>query len=372
MKIKWQARKSLVSREHVVEKGPLKISGLVRIGGNLTVQGDLWCTGPLIVLGHLQVTGTLRAADVSTGQGIEVGVDLNAGHLEAHGCEAKPLEEIARDLVLQLPRQPPFPEFGEVDAHEFLADTDTFSDLECNNFHVTALKVGGNCTCLNVDVAGAIEVGGQFNPDSVEAYGNWIDAQSIVAEGDLNCGTLSASQAIWIQGQLQCVTVEATRLAVDGVALVEQSVVTVGTDVQREAEIRRTNLHVDPHYFESNRDPKPSSLFDVAPSLECGELRAGSITAAGSIYVDGELRCNQHLKANRSITAGKSIAVGRGYAIFAGLGVPKSDQHTKGFVCAPQRPRGIAFGEFRELGRRLIGRGLRPIGWNNGRAKTKT
>lgn len=222
------------------------------------------------------------------------------------------------------------------------------ASLEINPFYGNALEVGRDCISLNVDVTGSIEVGRVFNPDNVDALGYFIETQIFVAEGDVTCGSLTATHSVSIEGCLQCSEVETSRLEVGSFAHVEHSLVVTGPDRLRDTEGHLTN-YSEPHYFDDHLEKKLPALDELAFSLECGEIHAGSIVAAGSIMVDGEIVCRQSIRANRSVTAGKGIAVGSGYAIYAGLGIPNGEQFTKGFVCAPERPQRIASGEFRFL-----------------------
>lgn len=368
---KQRSRKTLVSREDVIIPGSLKISGHILVGGNLTIDGDLECSGPVLVLGHLDVTGSVRAATVVVGQGVKTGEDLRADTIIAHSFEdSRGFLEIAEEIIGWLPKSPRAADLEDLEPHEFLADEDTLASLEISPFYGNALEVGRDCISLNVEVTGSIEVGRLFNPDNVDALGYYIDTQLFVAEGDVTCGSLTATHSVSIEGCLHCSEVETSRLEVGSFAHVEHSLVVTGPDRLRDANGYLTN-YLDPHYFDDHLEAKSPTLDELAFSVECGEIHAGSIVTAGSIMVDGEIVCSQSIRANRSITAGKSIAVGRGYAIYAGLGIPSGEQFTKGFVCAPERPPRIASGEFRFLGRRIFGRGLRPIGWGGRTMKRK-
>ena len=105
-------------------------------------------------------------------------------------------------------------------------------------------------------------------------------------------------------------------------------------------------------------------LEEIAPeqlraSLECGSIKAGSVSAAGSIRAEGPIHCQGYLKAARSIIAGGPITPGKRHGVLAGLGIPRDHWLVSGYVCGPQKPARILTGVYRPLGRRR-GLALRP------------
>jgi hypothetical protein len=203
-------------------------------------------------------------------------------------------------------------------------------------------------------------VRGTFNPDDVDALGYSVSAMRIGVEGDAVCGRLSAITEIVIDGNLQCVDVDCERLKVFEQADVEQIIRVTGCDRRKDQQDDHGDYLQQAYLVESGHD----ALDEVAPdqlraSLECGLIKAGSVTAAGSIRVEGAIHCQGYLKAARSIIAGGPITAGKRQGVLAGLGVPRDRWLVSGYVCAPQKPARILTGVYRPLGRRR-GQALRP------------
>ncbi|MEJ8837749.1 hypothetical protein [Ramlibacter sp. AN1133] len=355
-------RKGLITRQHVEYRGSLHLSGHVRIGGNLTVHGDLRSDQALFCLGRVTVHGRMTANDVFAGCGLEVKGDLEAKRVVVHGNSAavQNFDEIAEEMISLLPARP-----RELDSPDFctdlevLVDDGTLLDLESDTQEY-ALQVGGDCSCHGLKSSGPIDVRGTWRASDVDALGLPAHANEIRVTGSLTCGSLQSPNDIQVYDNLYCVEVECRRLEVYGLAEAEHTILTSGPDGLSTGAVQDTYGQI--FDTESGRDPLAKTRAEqVTPSLACGSIKAGSVSSFGSIRADTTIECKNYLKAHRSITAGVSIITGREHGILAGIGVPRGQWLTAGFVCAPERPPRILTGTYRKLGRRRASGVLQPM-----------
>lgn len=356
-------RTAIASRGHVELHGNLRVSGQVVVGGNLTVHGSLDCAGPVLCLGHIDVRGDLTAGEMLiAGCGANVAGDLRAGSMMLYaGSDDEDEFNGVADGILAWMSKPPKEHDLIPGSRAYLADEEIISEITWHQPH--ALEVKGDCFCGQVAAAGHVLVSGHFQPDAVDAMGLRVSANSIVAEGDVDCGDLDATRGIEIQGNLDCVSVDAKRLKVWGHARVEGTLMVSEPD---RAETDEGDPYLgwqDIYNAESGHDPlERFPAEQLSPSLEAGSLDVGSVTAAGSIRVQGNIACRYYLRANRSIIAGGPISTGKQHGILAGIGVPRDRWLKTGYVSASQKPQRILTGVFRPLGRRGAGAVLRPAG----------
>jgi cytoskeletal protein CcmA (bactofilin family) len=356
-------RTAIASRGHVELHGNFRVSGEVVVGGNLTIHGDLECAGPVLCLGHIDVRGDLTVREMLiAGCGADVAGDLRAGSmiLYAGSDDEDDFNRVA-DGILTWMSKPPKEDDLVLDSREYLADEEVVSWIASHQPH--ALEVKGDCFCGRLEAAGHVFVSGHFQPDTVDAMGLCVSANSILAEGDVDCGDLDATRGIEIQGNLDCVSVDAKRLKVWGSARVEGALMVTEPDrAETDAGDRYLGWH-DIYDAESGHDPlERVAPEQLSPSLEAGSLDVGSVTAAGSIRVEGSIACRHYLRANRSIIAGGVISTGKQHGILAGIGVPRDRWASTGYVSSSQRPQRVLTGVFRPLGRRRAGSVLKPAG----------
>ncbi len=310
-------------------------------------------------LGRLDVRGSLTCGDMLVvGGSVVVGGDLHSKYLRvAGGFDSEDgADEFAQNILAWMPKRSQGVPFDFTPPRLLLADESVASELVLEGRTADALSVAADCFCEGVDAQGGIRVGGVFNADDVDALGFSISAQSIYIEGDVFCGYLEAAREITVDGNLQCVNVDCMRLRVCGDAMAEEAIVVTAPDRHELADIESTLYQV-----ESGNDPMEAvAAEDLVVSLQCGSIKAGSVSAAGSIRADRAIEVQCYLKANCSITSGQSISTGKGYGVLAGIGVPRDRWFSSGYVCAPEKPRCILTGAFRALSRRRRGWALKP------------
>lgn len=350
-------RRNLKSRGHVQIAGNLVLSGYARVGGNFTVEGDLHIDGPLLCLGRLTVKGSLRAADVIVGQGMEVSGDVAAVSVDAQvDCVTEAdLSKVAQIIAVWTPNSSP--SAAKIDsALKWIADETTVIELQDELLlSKPAIKVGGQCTVAGwVRTVGSVDVGGLFNPDDCSVTAGNIYAETVLTEGDLDCGGLHVRRWVCVEGAVSCAEVKCSQLEAWGDAEVEMAIVATGRDTrddQATGELPYRSIELDNDHAQTR---------DVLPSLRCASLKARAVTAGGSILVDGAIECAGYLRAARSITSGGAISTGKQFGILAGLDVARPKWLAAGYVCAQTKPQRILTGTYRSLAKRQRGAAPKP------------
>lgn len=342
-------RKIIKSRCHVVIPGSLVLSGYAQVGGDLLVEGDLRVDGPLLCLGRLTVKGSLRAGDVIVGRGMEISGDMDATSVDARGdCGMKTdLNEVAQRIACWIPGLTPSDEKIDT-ALDWISDEATLCDLQEEFLPPgPAIKVGGRCTVAGwVRVIGSVQVGSHFNPDDCSVTSGNVCAETVLTEGDLDCGGLYARRWVMVQGDLRCAVVECSQLETWGIAEADETIVATGGDT------KSSETSADGPYRSLELANDHAEMRDVVSSIRCGTLKAGAVTAGGSILVEGPIDCAGYLRASRSITSGGTITTGRQFGILAGLDVARPKWLTVGYVCAKAKPPRIRTGTYRTLAKR--------------------
>ena len=363
---KFTKRKNLVARTHKTLRGATQLTGITIIGGDFTVEGDLRARSPILCMGRITVHGDVKAGVVVAGCGLDVRGDLVATELKLYGGRFNAgidFDEVAREILTRLPKRWKMDDDLLMD-HQLLVDEETLGELVGFEYAgQNALDVKGSCTCGTVFAGAPVHVGGPLIAQEIDAFGSSVSAQGVTVYGSLICGSIDALKRVFIGEDLDCVDADCPQLEVCGKADVQGTLLVTGADSLISDDHDGWIASTPAEFVEAGHDPLENvAPEEVRPSLVCGRLKAGSVTAAGSIRVYESIDCTFYLRAHRSILAGGVIETGKQHGIMAGIGVPRNLWLKTGYVCAAEKPKRVPTGVFRPLGRSRAGRVPKPAG----------